>query len=239
MLVVARLTGAHMIPTFIFQVWLLGLFSFGLIGGGIYLAHEWQQRSWAWDPVRLESVFAPYFGANEETAMLVAAAVLFLIVLAGGSIVKGILRMTSRSKPNDDPRVSPKPPYKMRKRIVNPASTAITEEKGDWLDLEQLAEVEVTSEDANAPIERVFVLRDPTGWRAAKSGEQTIRLLFDSPQNLRLHRGALRRRGSRARSGIRFPLRDGGRPAAGYCAPAVPLQPQRCSERIGNLSPSR
>jgi pimeloyl-ACP methyl ester carboxylesterase len=100
---------AHMIPTFIFQVWLLGLFSLGLIGGVVYLGHEWQQRSWAWDPVRLESVFAPSFGANEETALLVGAVLLLLIVLAGGSIVKGILRLTSRSKPNDDPRVSPKP----------------------------------------------------------------------------------------------------------------------------------
>jgi len=72
----------------------------------------------------------------------------------------------------------------MRKRITKPLSPATTEEIGDWLDLEQLAEVEVTSEDANAPIEGVFALRNPMGWRAASEGEQTIRLLFDAPQNL-------------------------------------------------------
>jgi len=64
----------------------------------------------------LESVFAPNFGANEETAMLVGALVLLLIVVAGGSFVKGILRLTSRSKPNDDPRVSPKPTSAQRIR---------------------------------------------------------------------------------------------------------------------------
>lgn len=98
-----------MIPTFIFQVWLLGLLSVGLIGGVIYLGHEWQQQSWAWDPIRMKSIFAPRFGANEKTAMLVGAVLLLLIVLAGGSIVKAILPLTHRSKPNDDPRIPIKP----------------------------------------------------------------------------------------------------------------------------------
>jgi len=39
----------------------------------------------------------------------------------------------------------------MRKRIANPETHATTEAKGDWLDLEKLAEVEVTSENADAP----------------------------------------------------------------------------------------
>ncbi len=100
-----------MIPTFIIQVWLLGLFSFGIIGGVIYLAHEWQQRSWGWDPIRLQSVFAPDFGANEESMLLAGAVVLLILVLAGGSLVKAVLRLTSRSttNPDEDPRIAVKP----------------------------------------------------------------------------------------------------------------------------------
>jgi hypothetical protein len=40
-----------MIPIFILQTWLLGLLSLGVVGGAVYLAYEWQQRSWGWDPV--------------------------------------------------------------------------------------------------------------------------------------------------------------------------------------------
>ncbi|MEA3212396.1 MAG: hypothetical protein QOE70_5453 [Chthoniobacter sp.] len=103
-----------MIPTFIFQIWFLGLFSIGLIGGVLYLAHEWQQRSWSWDPIRMESVFAPNLGWNEETMLLAGAVVLLVIVLSGGSIVKAVLRLTSGSKPNDDPRMAIKPTSEQR-----------------------------------------------------------------------------------------------------------------------------
>ena len=100
-----------MVPTFIFQVWLLGLFSLGLIGGAIYLGHEWQQRSWGWDPVLLQSVFAPDFGANEQTLLLAGAVLLAIVVLAGGTIVKMLLRLICHSKtgPGEDPRVPVKP----------------------------------------------------------------------------------------------------------------------------------
>jgi hypothetical protein len=61
-----------MIPIFVLQTWLLGLFSLGVIGGAVYLVHEWQQRSWGWDPVLKQSVFAPNFGSNEETMLFAA-----------------------------------------------------------------------------------------------------------------------------------------------------------------------
>ena len=61
-----------MIPTFIIRVWPLCSLV-GFIGGAIYLAHEWQQPSSVWDLVRMESVCAPNFGANHESAMLVGA----------------------------------------------------------------------------------------------------------------------------------------------------------------------
>ena len=54
-----------------------------------------------------------------------------------------------------------------------------------WLDLEALARVEVTSEDAAHPIESALLTVGATGWRAESPGEQTVRLLFEAPQRLR------------------------------------------------------
>jgi XRCC1 N terminal domain len=71
----------------------------------------------------------------------------------------------------------------MRKRIVHLAPTpAATEE---WLDLEKIASVEVTSEDDAFPIEAALSLKDTQGWRAAEPGAQTIRLIFDQVQSIR------------------------------------------------------
>jgi hypothetical protein len=52
-----------------------------------------------------------------------------------------------------------------------------------WLNIEELAEVEITSEDVAHPIESALQ-PGRSGWRAASSGKQTIRLLFDSPQKI-------------------------------------------------------
>ena len=107
-----------MIPTFILQTWLLGLFSLGIIGSAIYLAHEWQQRSWMWDSVLERWVFAPNFGANEETMLLVIAIVLMLLALMGGTIVKAILRLTTGKKADAkaDPSRTPKATSQQRLR---------------------------------------------------------------------------------------------------------------------------
>ena len=71
----------------------------------------------------------------------------------------------------------------MRKRIIPlERTTAIVEQ--EWLDLEKLAEVEVTSEDAAYPIESALLSDQGPGWRAAQPGKQTIRLLFAFPQRL-------------------------------------------------------
>ncbi len=53
-----------------------------------------------------------------------------------------------------------------------------------WMDLETLAQVELTSEDAANPIEQAFTPDMEQGWKAAEPGEQTIRLLFDQPQRI-------------------------------------------------------
>lgn len=54
----------------------------------------------------------------------------------------------------------------------------------NWLSLESIAEVEITSEDSAYPIENALLPNQGLGWRAATTGEQTIRLLFDEPQRL-------------------------------------------------------
>jgi hypothetical protein len=72
----------------------------------------------------------------------------------------------------------------MRKRIVAPLEQKVSSFDEDWLDLESLAEVEVTSEDVAHPIEAALLPGHGSGWRAAAPGEQTIRLLFTSPQRL-------------------------------------------------------
>jgi hypothetical protein len=72
----------------------------------------------------------------------------------------------------------------MRKRVISPAPKEVTSPDPKWLDVEQLARVEVTSEDAAHPIESALVLGEEAGWQAAQPGEQTIRLIFDRPQHL-------------------------------------------------------
>ena len=52
--------------------------------------------------------------------------------------------------------------------------------------MEKGAAVEVTSEDPEHPIESAFSAKDSSGWRAGHAGRQTLRLIFDSPQILRL-----------------------------------------------------
>ena len=71
----------------------------------------------------------------------------------------------------------------MRKQITEDRPKVTDDRR--WLDLEQLATVEVTSEDPSHPVEDALVSRSGTGWRASSSGEQTLRLTFDAPQQIR------------------------------------------------------
>ena len=75
----------------------------------------------------------------------------------------------------------------MRKRLIGqqPGGAPRIDEK-QWLRLDALAAVEVTSEDAAHPIESALLPGgDGSGWRAAASGEQRVRILFDTPQPVR------------------------------------------------------
>ena len=73
----------------------------------------------------------------------------------------------------------------MRKRIINQRSKELLPADQGWLDLERLAQVEITSEDAGHRINSALLIDAGSGWRASQPGEQTIRLLFDEPQQLR------------------------------------------------------
>ena len=50
-----------------------------------------------------------------------------------------------------------------------------------WLDLQEIAYVEVTSEDAEHPIQFAFLPDSFSEWRAARKGQQTVRLHFAKP----------------------------------------------------------
>jgi hypothetical protein len=73
----------------------------------------------------------------------------------------------------------------MRKRISSQPQGESPSENIGWLDLEAVARVEVTSEDAAYPIESALLPVGATGWRAQSPGEQTIRLFFEAPQRLK------------------------------------------------------
>jgi hypothetical protein len=73
----------------------------------------------------------------------------------------------------------------MRKRIDSNISAPPKADDKEWLNLEEGAQVEVTSEDPGYPIESAFSPGRPPGWRAAGAGRQTLRLIFDAPQRLR------------------------------------------------------
>ena len=75
----------------------------------------------------------------------------------------------------------------MRKRIIETGAAPLSDshEDGEWLDLEKIAVIEVTSEEPSHPIESALIPQRSDGWRASAPGEQIIRLLFDTPQALR------------------------------------------------------
>jgi hypothetical protein len=74
----------------------------------------------------------------------------------------------------------------MRKSIIDPATTHPEQRsEQEWLDLEQVAKVEVTSEDANFPIESTLASAKGPGWRATGKGKQIVRIIFDKPRPLR------------------------------------------------------
>ena len=74
----------------------------------------------------------------------------------------------------------------MRKQIVQQHTPGnLTTDYQDGLEVERLVRVELTSEDAEHPIESALIMNAGSGWRAQQPGMQTIRLLFDKPHRIR------------------------------------------------------
>ena len=74
----------------------------------------------------------------------------------------------------------------MRKTIIKPETINPRQSAQDeWLDLEKVATVEITSEDPKFPIESALATREGPGWRAAERGQQVIRLVLENPRALR------------------------------------------------------
>jgi len=74
----------------------------------------------------------------------------------------------------------------MRKTIITTDKQESLSPDQDWLDLKAIAEVEMTSEDIDHPIEAALIPGQTSGWRASEPGKQMIRLLFANPQHLKL-----------------------------------------------------
>jgi len=73
----------------------------------------------------------------------------------------------------------------MRKRIIDHTLQSSPSPNDGWLNIEEIAEVELTSEDAAHPIESAFAVGADLGWQAAGPGKQIIRLVFTHPLRLR------------------------------------------------------
>lgn len=75
--------------------------------------------------------------------------------------------------------------HAMEKKILTKEAAVAVPPAHGWLDLEQLATVELTSEAEGYPIESALLPAGGMGWQAAEAGKQTIRLLFRTPLRVR------------------------------------------------------
>lgn len=83
----------------------------------------------------------------------------------------------------------------------------------DWLDLESLARIDVTSEVPAHPVEGALSPGDDRGWRASAPGPQTVRILFDRPVGIRRVRLLfLEPEETRTQEFVLRASSDGGRP---------------------------
>ena len=73
----------------------------------------------------------------------------------------------------------------MHKRVLGSAPIPSDAADGsEWLKLQDLAAVEVTSEADGYPVETAFNFGAGPGWRAASPGIQRIRLVFGQPRSI-------------------------------------------------------
>ena len=72
----------------------------------------------------------------------------------------------------------------MRKRLLGSEVPNGPHSESDWLALDDIAAVEITSEDPAYPIEAALLPGRGSEWRAATAGKQMIRIRFDRPERL-------------------------------------------------------
>jgi hypothetical protein len=72
----------------------------------------------------------------------------------------------------------------MRKQIIEQVVQKEVAPTQEWLDLEELAQVELTSEAQDYPIDAALATKAGAGWRAGSAGAQVIRLHFERPLSL-------------------------------------------------------
>jgi len=73
----------------------------------------------------------------------------------------------------------------MRKKIINSSDRRVeTLIEDNWLNIENIAEVEITSENERYPIESAIIPGSSSGWVAGEEGMQTIRVVFNEPQKI-------------------------------------------------------
>ena len=70
----------------------------------------------------------------------------------------------------------------MIKRTINPTVPVGRRQDPEWIRLDESAEVEITSEAADHPVEAALMPGDDRGWQANLPGPQTIRLVFPAPR---------------------------------------------------------
>ena len=109
----------------------------------------------------------------------------------------------------------------MRKRIIPPVQQETASPDLEWLNMEGLVEVEITSEDAAHPIESALLPGRASGWRAARSRKAddtaSLRLSATASADLAEIRGAPHRAHARVRLALVAGWRTvvpGNRPAA-------------------------
>ncbi|MEO6983159.1 MAG: hypothetical protein ABI072_08590 [Edaphobacter sp.] len=100
----------------------------------------------------------------------------------------------------------------MRKTILASTDAVTTPMDGAWLDLDKIARVEISSEDAMFPIEHALGTASTTGWRAAGTGPQVMRIVFDTPERIqRIQVHVIERVAERSQEFAIFAEMEGGR----------------------------
>ena len=73
----------------------------------------------------------------------------------------------------------------MRKKIINGSDQKLeTLTEDNWLNIENIAEVEITSENEHHPIESALIPGSSSGWIAGEEGMQTVRVVFNEPETI-------------------------------------------------------